>query len=310
MPISTVSQKGLDAPLTLTAPVFSGNVTATTITSPAATALTLQSAGTTAVTVNTSQNVGIGTASPSTKLQVTKTGSSSVLTISSDTTNSGLAITDGTINGVLYSSGVGGVALYATSAHPVVFGTSNTERMRIDTGGNLLVGTTTNYGSAKTHINSAGTVLSLYCSGGSGQPALIIGKESNDASTSQVLMQFLYNSGSLGLGQINGNGGGSAAFGSYSDIRLKENITNIDSQLGNICALRPVEFDYKTGGHQIGFIAQEMQEIYPDAVGTSADDMLTITGWSKTEARLVKAIQELKATVDAQAARIAALEAK
>jgi len=38
--------------------------------------------------------------------------------------------------------------------------------------------------------------------------------------------------------------------------------------------------------------------------------MLTITGWSKTEARLVKAIQELKAIIDTQNARIEALEAK
>ena len=51
-----------------------------------------------------------------------------------------------------------------------------------------------------------------------------------------------------------------------------------------------------------------MQEIYPDAVGTSADDMLTITGWSKTEARLVKAIQELNAKVEAQALEIATLK--
>jgi hypothetical protein len=36
-----------------------------------------------------------------------------------------------------------------------------------------------------------------------------------------------------------------------------------------------------------------MEKIYPDLVGKREDEMLTITGWSKTEARLVKAIQEL-----------------
>ena len=190
-------------------------------------------------------------------------------------------------------------------------GSSMSERMRIDSSGDVLIGTTTNYGSAKTHINSAGTVLSLYCSGGSGSPGIIIGKASNDASTSQVLMQFLYNSGSLGLGQINGNGSGSAAFGSYSDIRLKENITNVPSQLEKICALRPVEFDYKDGsGHQTGFIAQEIQEVYPEAVAVGQNEMLTVTGWNKTEAYLVKAIQEQQAIIEDLKARIETLEAK
>ncbi len=84
------------------------------------------------------------------------------------------------------------------------------------------------------------------------------------------------------------------------------------NQLNNILALRPVEFDYiesEGGGHQIGFIAQEMQEVYPDVVGArDPDSMLTITGWSKTEARLVKAMQEQQALITQLTARITALE--
>ena len=55
-----------------------------------------------------------------------------------------------------------------------------------------------------------------------------------------------------------------------------------------------------------------MQEVYPDVVGedSSEEKILMVTGWSKTEARLVKAIQELKAIVDAQQQRIEALEGK
>ena len=53
-------------------------------------------------------------------------------------------------------------------------------------------------------------------------------------------------------------------------------------------------------------IAQEMQEVYPDVVGedSSEEKILMITGWSKTEARLVKAIQELKAEIDELKARL------
>ena len=78
-------------------------------------------------------------------------------------------------------------------------------------------------------------------------------------------------------------------------------------------ALRPVEFDYiesEGGGHQISFIAQEFEEIYPDAVGERADGMKTLTGWGKTEARLVKALQEQQALIETLTARVASLESK
>ena len=132
-------------------------------------------------------------------------------------------------------------------------------------------------------------------------------KVDNNTTTSQIFFKFLINNAAAGSGQINANGASAAAFGSYSDARLKENIVPLPSQLDNIMALKPCEFDYKDGaGHQIGFIAQEMQEVYPDVVGedSSEEKILMITGWSKTEARLVKAIQELKAEIDELKARL------
>ena len=147
-----------------------------------------------------------------------------------------------------------------------------------------------------------------------GNAAMFVGKFDNNTTTSQVLIRFLVNNAGLGSGQINANGAGAAAFGSFSDQRLKENITDLSPQLANIMALRPVEFDYiasEGGGHQTGFIAQEMQAIYPDAVGErSPDKMLTVTGWSKTEARLVKAIQEQQEFIKSLEFRIKTLENK
>jgi hypothetical protein len=186
-------------------------------------------------------------------------------------------------------------------------GTANfgTERMRLDSSGNLLVGTQTSASSrfvvsgngssnrvAKILGNTAGDV---------GTAGMLISKFDNNNSTSQVFLQFSINNDSIANGQINGNGANAAAFGTWSDARLKQNIVDLPSQLNFIMALRPVEFDYinsEGGGHQIGFVAQEMQNIYPDAVGKRSDGMLTVTGWSKTEARLIKAIQELKAEID------------
>ena len=177
--------------------------------------------------------------------------------------------------------------------------------MRIDSSGNLLVGTTTQVGKlnvvASSNIGAGYTqYLRNTWSGDVGYPGIYLAKYDNNTTTSQIFVRFSVNNEITASGQINANGANSAAFGSFSDRRLKENIVDLSSQLANICSLRPAEFDFKDGsGHQIGFIAQEMQEVYPDVVGVGADDMLTITGWSKTEARLVKAIQELKAEFDA-----------
>ena len=106
---------------------------------------------------------------------------------------------------------------------------------------------------------------------------------------------------------IAGNGASSAAFASFSDARLKENIVELPPQLSNILALRPVEFDYiesAGGGHQTGFIAQEIEAVYPDTVGEQLNGMKTLSGWSKTEARLVKAIQEQQAIIESLKARL------
>lgn len=196
---------------------------------------------------------------------------------------------------------------------------SQTERMRIDSSGNLLVGTTA-FPSSASKMLVSGDLNATYTNGViQGQsktagdvsyPALYLSKFDNNSTTSQVLVRFAIGNYVAGQGQINANGANAAAFGSFSDRRLKENIEDLPSQLSNITSLRPVEFDYIAGGHQIGFIAQEMQEVYPDVVGEGDDGMLTITGWSKTEAKLVKAIQELKAIIDTQQIQINSLLGK
>ena len=200
----------------------------------------------------------------------------------------------------------------APAAHTAGDAISFTQAMTLDASGNLLVGTTSSLTASRLTAWSSTAVSAIEArvnaASSDSTSAISTIKNSTTNTTSQVHVQFTINGGATGAGQINSNGANAAAFGSFSDSRLKENITALPNQLANICALKPSEFDYKDGsGHQIGFIAQEMQEVYPDAIGEGEgegeDGMLTITGWSKTEARLVKAIQELTA-------RLEALEAK
>ena len=255
--------------------------------------------------IDSSGNVGIGTSS-----------SSSLLSLGNGFSDVKLAVFDGGSAAANYGFGIGSGALRYTAgaAGAHVFYTSNTERMRIDDSGNFLVGTSSAQGKISAlSTNASLPVARLYLNAASstGTPALFLDKLDNNSTTSQVFVQFSINSQSTGSGQINANGSAQAAFGTFSDARLKQNIVDLPSQLNNICALRPVEFDYiesEGGGHQTGFIAQEMQEVYPDVVCERADGMLTVTGWSKTEARLVKAIQELSAKVDTLQAEINTLK--
>jgi hypothetical protein len=179
-----------------------------------------------------------------------------------------------------------------------------TERMRITSGGSVFINTsaaaiTSNMRlSVKQTLGEGAAEVWTSWAGDVSTAALWVIKFDNVNSTSQIFQRFAINNGGTACGQINANGASQVAFGSYSDIRLKENITELEPQLDKILALKPCEFDYKDGsGHQIGFIAQEMQEVYPDVVNESLDGMLTLSGWNKTEARLVKAIQELTARV-------------
>ena len=165
-------------------------------------------------------------------------------------------------------------------------------------------GTSTNDNIGAFYVNNANT---------SNNAAIAaFSTAATNTSTSNVLIRFGSSSYAAGQGMITAAGGGAAAFAAFSDRALKENIADLPSQLANIMALRPVEFDYiksQGGGHQIGFVAQEVEEIYPDLVGENEDGMKMLGGLDKTSARLVKALQEAVAKIEALEARVAALEA-
>jgi hypothetical protein len=261
-------------------------------------------------------NLGVGSTSPLAKVQADSSSSTYSANIRARNSNFGNGVI-GAASGILtVATDMNNLAFYTTS-NLGVDGTSapTNERARIDSSGNLLVGTTNSQARLTawdTSTSVATARIFKNVANSQSAAAILIDKYDNTTTTSQIFVQFTVNNQGAGSGQINANGANTAAFGTYSDARLKENIVDLPPQLNNILALRPCEFDYiesEGGGHQIGFIAQEMQTVYPDAVGERADGMLTVTAWSKTEARLVKAIQELSAKNDALEARIAALEA-
>jgi len=313
--------------------ISAGTTTTTALSYSADTSgvLQLQTNGTTtAITIDTNQNVGVGV-TPSAWSSSYKVIQNEAAAFWSATTGNGLNLTSGYYyNGtnniyinsdyaLRYSQNGGGTGAHAwynapsgTAGNAITF----TQAMTLDASGNLLLGFTsgTSYklnvktsSAAQSAIGTSGT------SGDTTYQAILITKFDNDSTTSQNFIQFQINNGGANCGKITANGANTAAFGSTCDQRVKENIVELPSQLANIMALRPVEFDYLEsygGGHQIGFIAQEIQQVYPDVISTddSSEKIMSITGWSKTEARLVKAIQELAAQVTTLQTQVTALK--
>lgn len=277
--------------------------------------------------IDSSGRVGIGATSPAVKLEVGGTDSTTFFRNSGATTGYAFAEVVNTGCTLRYGTATSGGSFWATgsagsysgnigtaTATALGFGTNDTLRMTIDSSGFVGVAQSPD-GNARFQVqetNSASRRVAdfyLNVASSTATPAARFAKQDNNTTTSNKFIEFTINSGGIGSGQINANGAGAAAFGAFSDIRLKENITDLPGQLDSIMALRPVEFDYKDGsGHQIGFIAQEVQAIYPDSVGQDGE-YLTLTGFGRTETRLIKALQEAVAKIDALEARIAALEA-
>ena len=283
---------------------------------------------TTAITIDASQNVGIGTASPLALVDVSKstTDATTLQEIARITRTGGSSTTPTNYRGALLSFGdssnftltsaIGGLrntanldfsgslAFYTNSGGSSASSVSAlTERMRIDSSGNLLVNTTSQVGSGK---------ISLVANGSTNNAMEI---KNSDSGNNIGYMQFK-NSAGNNAGYINQTGATTVAYTSVSDYRLKENIAPMTGALDKVFALKPCTYTWKLDGTVgQGFIAHELAEVCPDAVVGKKDDV-NKDGSIKTQsidtsflvATLTAALQELNAKVDAQAAEIKALK--
>lgn len=110
----------------------------------------------------------------------------------------------------------------------------------------------------------------------------------------------------------NGNVTFSGDVTAFSDIRLKKNIVKIDRALAKVETLRGVTFDHLDTGRGTGVIAQELQEVLPEAVHTTKageTEYLTVA-YGNTVGLLIEAIKELSSQNKALLARLEVLEGK
>jgi hypothetical protein len=271
--------------------------------------LALQTGGTTAVTISATQNVGVGTASPSSKLEVIGP-SSSVGTISwqNGSRKTGYLYSD-TSGVAIYATELDNAGIYLVDDDRVAFFANGAERMRIDSSGNLLVGTTgISTGTFKGIQNAAGGAGANYLSRNSSGTA---GRQWNfGMNSSDEYVVYGHSGTSFNSGAYIAWGG--TSWTAQSDERSKDIIEPIVDAVNKVSTLRAVIGKYKTdeeGKRRSFLIAQDVQAVLPEAVDASKPDNLGVQ-YTEVIPLLVAAIKELNAKVDAQANAITALEAR
>ena len=200
------------------------------------------------------------------------------------------------------------------SNHPFAFYTNGSERARIDSSGNLLVGTTTAPTTGKMNIvnglqmTGASTGTAIASNNGSAEVAyLTLGAVFNVAGSYDV---------ALGISNIATTAGkriyvqnrtagvyladGGTSWTSNSDERLKTNLKPIENAAQKVSTLRAVTGRYKTDEEGVSrsfLIAQDVQAVLPEAVDASDPDKLGVA-YTDTIPLLVAAIKELSAELN------------
>jgi len=226
----------------------------------------IKSNDTTAMTIDTSQNVGIGVVSPARPLVVNGSSATFLSIVSGATSDGGILFGDA-------SQDFDGQIRYNNSSHHMFFKTNNIEQMRISSSGRVSIGNT------------------------------------NDSYKLDVTGDIRVSSGSLGIGVTPNATDGRGDFSndvvafSTSDKRLKENIKPLDSALDKVLKISGVEFDWKelteeekktihgNEGHDVGVIAQEIEEVLPEVV-TTRDTGYKAVKYEKIVPLLIEAIKE------------------
>jgi hypothetical protein len=241
-------------------------------------------------------NLAVGAASPAAKFEVsTGAGTKMRLTSTADNNADIDFYTNSVYRGIIEFNSVGGL-IYTIPSLPLTFGTNNTERARIDSSGNLLVGTTSQVLTSKISTNFTGNNSN--------------GATFNDTGNGNGAGFIIFSESGTAIGSVSRVASTSAvAFNTTSDYRLKTVTGAVTGQGERIDALNPVDYLWKDGGQQArGFLAHEFQTVYPNSV-TGDKDAVDADGNPKhqsMQAATSEVIADLVAEIQSLRKRLAA----
>jgi hypothetical protein len=247
--------------------------------------------------------------------------------------SSGNAITSGSNNSILgcYTGNQGGLDIRTSNNYIVLSDGNGNPRVAVNPSGYLKA-----MPSFSDVLNIVGTYHELVSNDNANNTLYVANKATSMTTNGMVRLDAYTNTTNNSfyvLGYYNQGAGAyklriadsgtvtnaTGTYGTISDAKLKENIVDATPKLDDVMKLKVRNFNLKSdpNNKQIGFIAQEFEQVFPSMVEEHKDsdpdtneDLGTVTKSIKTSIlvpMLVKAIQELNAKVEAQAAQIAAL---
>jgi len=228
--------------------------------------------------IDSSGRVGVGTAAPLSQLQVghatTVSSDSKIIFGKSTASIQGYlpviqhSSTGGLSNDLVLAttSSTGSIRLYTgnASASGTFGGTSNDERMRIDSSGNVLVG------KAATGFSTDG--IALYNTGQINITAQADPVSINRKGSSGSAIDFYVNTAIAGSIYVTT---GSTSYNTSSDYRLKENVVPMSGSIDRVKALKPSRFNFIANSSRTvdGFLAHEVSDVVPECITGSKDAM-------------------------------------
>ena len=237
------------------------------------------------------------------------------------------AVTDDGVSRSDVFASVAGLKDNATSGNKAGYmqfmtsnGSSLAEKMRLDSNGLLLINqTSSNLTYGKLQVSAGGEtaghggIIGFFDTDTSVGSSNLIQVLSFSGDTDATGGQFVrFRDSNSVMGSVSAASGTTVSYNTSSDRRMKENIVDASSQLDVINNIQVREFDWKTNGHhEVGMIAQELNDVIPNVVQEGGDDV-TEEPWSvdygKLTPYLIKAIQEQQTIIDDLKTRIETLE--
>jgi hypothetical protein len=213
----------------------------------------------------------------------------------------------GYFNSTVYAAGIGGVGdedTYINFANNNIlqFVIGGQERARFQSSNGVF-----QVGKTDASLSTSGSYLQgdgFIGATRSANPPLGLNRLSTDGD----IVIFQRTSNTVGTIGITSSG---VTYNTTSDIRLKQDIEPLQAT-DKLMAMNPVSYNWKSdpdGPRSMGFIAQEMEEVMPEAVSTGDDDMMSMD-YGRITPILVSALQDAHKKIEQLEQRLADMEAK